>query len=616
MSAACALSVSSLSVRLSRPDGEPRFILRDIGFALDRGETLGIVGESGCGKSTLLAAMLGSIGKGLQIGTGSIRLDGREIVGIDRQQLEHLRGRQIALVPQNAAQTLTPSLTIGRHFEEQLALKTDLPAAARRERAAELVATMRLPDPAAVLARYPHQLSGGQQQRIGIALALAGQPSVLLLDEPTTALDVTTKLAILDLLREIGAQEKLAMIYVSHDIGVIACMSDRIGVVYAGELVEEAQALVLLNSPRHPYAAGLLASVPRMEAQTMPEALPGTPPGPRPASAYCAFSPRCARATGLCRTQWPAQTQLTPEHRLACHHPLEPFGLRPDRPASIATIRQTANGAIQAPDIPLITVESLEIAYRKRSLADFTRGRTPQATVSDVSFTVAPGEVLGLIGESGSGKSTILRSIAGLLAPRHGEMRFAGQVLADNVACRSPDQRGRIQMIYQNPDDSLNPRQSVRQIIQRPLIWFRGLKGAELDAEVKALVDTVRLPARHAERRPGELSGGEKQRVAIARALAARPSLLLCDEITSALDVSVQAAILGLLDELRRETNVAMLFVSHDMAVIRHIADRIVILQAGRICEAGATGTIMAHPSHPYSASLIAAACGYDAYFR
>jgi len=597
------VAVEDLWVTLDRPGGGA--ILGAIGLTLDAGQTLGIVGESGCGKSTLLAALMGDPGRGL-VARGRVRLGGTEVLAAPAETLRRLRGGVVALVPQNAAVTLTPSMTVGGHLEEQLALKTDLGRRARADRAAELVAAVGLQNPAAILARYPHQLSGGQQQRIAIALALAGGPSVLLLDEPTTALDVTTKGAILDLLAGIGARERLTMIYVSHDIGVIRRMSDRVGVMYAGELVEDGPARAVLETPAHPYTRGLLASIPRLDDPFLPRAMPGRPPAlaePRPG---CAFAPRCPSADALCHEVRP-QARPAGAQKVACHRPLAgAVNPRPPRPAAFLPVAPR-------PEAPLLQLDGVEIAWHQTGLADRLRGRRPPPTVSGIDLALAPGEALGLIGESGSGKSTILRAIAGLWPLRAGRMAFDGRPLAPAILARDAAARRHIQMIFQNPEDSLNPRHSLREILARPLAWFHGLTGAARETEVRRLIEAVRLPQSHLDRRPADLSGGERQRVAIARALAARPKLLLCDEITSALDVSVQAAILELLADLRRETGVALLFVSHDLAVVRHLADRLVILCAGRVCESGPTGQVLAHPSHDHTAALLRSAGGWAA---
>ena len=439
---------------------------------------------------------------------------------------------------------------------------------------------MRLPEPAATVNKYPHQLSGGQQQRVTIAMALACDPKLLVLDEPTTGLDVTTQAQILDLLRRLRAELGTAMLYVTHNLGVVAELCDRVGVMYAGELVEDAPAAELFRNPRHPYTRGLIASVPSVVA------------GTRTAAALRGLLQRDELPAG-CRF-----AAVGPGHSVACR--------RSELVGALARVGE--EGAVRGGGRPeseaLLDVRELDVAYlflRARPLAP----RVPLPVVRDVTFDVRPAETFSLVGESGSGKSTIARTIGGLVRPLAGTLTFEGKDIAASVERRDGELRRDIQLVFQNPDASLNPRQRVSQIVGRPLEHFFGLRGAARRERVKALLEDVRLDPSFARRFPHELSGGERQRVAIARALAAQPKLMLCDEVLSALDVSVQASVVDLLRALQAEHGVAYLFISHDLAVVRSLSHRVGVLYGGELCEL--VEEVYSPPFHPYTQELLLA---------
>ena len=454
--------------------------------------------------------------------------------------------------------------------------------------------------------RYPHELSGGQQQRVAVAMALAGEAELLLLDEPTTGLDVTTQAHILELLHDIAEETQTAMVYVSHDLGVISRVSHRVAIMYAGEIVEDGPSIDVMTKPNHPYARGLLGSIPRLKDEHLPAALPGTPPPVGSILTGCAFRERCDFATEICAADDP-ELLLIPngveEHKVRCHHweqVLEQDILRAGH--SVAHYAGTET------DESLLSLNDVSITYfRPRLLDGLFRTKAPPPTVDDITLDVKRGETLALVGESGSGKSTIIRTIAGLKPPKSGQITFDGQDLTAAVEKRDGELRRRIQLIFQNPDASLNPRQTVAEILAMPLRLYFGASPQEVDEKSRAIMRRVRLGEHYLERYPGQLSGGEKQRVAIARAFVADPDLILCDEVTSALDVSVQAAVLDLLYELKNEQDATYVFISHDLAVVKAVADHVAVLYQGRLCEVGPVEAIYQEPHHPYTETLLGA---------
>lgn len=596
------IDISDISIGFTGKSGATLPVLRNIDLAVHPGESVGLVGESGSGKSTLALAAMGYLKRGLRLLGGSVHFKGGDMFGQSRRELELIRGGQLALIPQNSGQSLTPTSRVGAQLNESLRLHSALPEAQHAAKVIELLGQVRLPDPDAIIRRYPHELSGGQQQRIAIAMALAGEPEALLLDEPTTGLDVTTQAHILELLRDIAAERNMAMVYVSHDLGAIARVCDRVVVMYAGETVLEGSTRQVLTSPAHPYARGLLASIPKLADPRLPIALDGRPPPPGEAGVGCAFVDRCTLAQDVCRAVRPDLDPTAIGEKVRCH-------LR-DQVESISQegkgaepVRYTTEGDAA------LTFDDVSITYARPGLLDQLLGRKSDTapTVDDLSITVGQGETLGLVGESGSGKSTILKAVAGLLSPADGTISAAGEPLPHVVESRRPDLLRRIQLIFQNPDDSLNPRQTVAEILEQPLRLYFGLTGNALRDRSADILERVRLGAHYLDRLPSQLSGGEKQRVAIARAFAAEPDIVLCDEVTSALDVSVQAAVLDLLNELKASQGTTYIFVSHDLAVVRALSDRVAVLYQGRLCEIGPSDAVYTLPSHPYTEILLGA---------
>ncbi len=604
------VDIDDLTIGYYNKRGMLIHVLRDVSLRIEPGETLGLVGESGCGKSTLGQAMMGYLRSGSQLLGGRVHFAGQDMFSLTPRQLESVRGRRIALIPQNAGESLTPTMRVGRQIAEALELSAGITGDDAIKRMVEILGQVRLPHPKVMAERYPHELSGGQQQRVVVAMALAGEPDMLVLDEPTTGLDVTTQAHILDLMRDIVAELGTAMMYISHDLGVIARVSDRVAIMYAGEIVEDATAAEIFKSPAHPYTRGLMASIPRLTLAGIPNSLPGQPPIPGTLPG-CSFTPRCPFATDVCTDKVPTldaippTSSLTPHHLVCCHHWEKVIAT--DFSQELRKVFHTI--AHTTRDEPAVDLSDVEITYYRPGLIDRLRGvPEPPATVSDVTLTVQRGETLALVGESGSGKSTIVRTIAGLLPAKSGDIQFEDCDLTVCVDDRQMDLCRHIQLIFQNPDASLNPRHTVAEILDQPLkLYFPRMTRDERRARQIELLERVRLDGRYRLRYPGQMSGGEKQRVAIARAFAADPEVVLCDEVTSALDVSVQAAVLDLLADLQRERNTTYIFIAHDLAVVRAIADRVVVLYQGRLCEVGTVDEIYAPPYHPYTETLLGA---------
>lgn len=581
-------------------------VLHGVSFQINRGEVLGLVGESGCGKSTVGLTLLGYRHSNARIEGGKVMFKEEDLLRLDRHSLDRLRGNRIGFVPQNPTTALNPSMRVSDQIAETLFLHQSLDGEAAIARTRDLFDTVGLPQAGNLVRRFPHQLSGGQQQRVCIALALACDPDLVVLDEPTTGLDVTTQQQIVGLLSSLRARLGMAMLYVTHDLGLLAQIADRIGVMYAGHLVELAETRQLFESPHHPYTQGLIGSVPRVDHSKV-GALPPLrgilrrselPPG-------CPFAPRCDLATERCRKEPQPLLETGTHHVAACWRWQDASA--PRQPRLSGSCRDRRDRVK-----PLLGVQGLSISYgQRRGLWGRLFPGVSVDAVRNITLTVGQGETFALVGESGSGKSTIARAVSGLLAPREGGIVFDGAPLAPHVRHRTPEQRRRIQFVFQNPDASLNPRARIGAILARPLKLFGESSGAA--ARVASVLDDVRLDRAYARRYPDELSGGERQRVAIARALIADPQLLICDEVLSALDVSVQANILDLLGKLRDERNVTMLFISHDLAVVRNFADRVGVLFGGELMSVGPVEQIYAPPHHPYTLSLLEAVPRIDA---
>jgi peptide/nickel transport system ATP-binding protein len=580
-----SLSLADLTVCVDKGAA----IVDGVSLVLPQGEILGLVGESGSGKTTTALALLGYNSPGTKITEGTL-----EIVGIPTRMDDSMRARRgavISYVPQDPGRSLNPSLRIGAAIED--ILRAHKRAGERKEVVKLLIDSVGLASSSEFLKRFPHQLSGGQQQRVTIALALSCEPAVVVLDEPTTGLDVVTQARILDLLRQLRDELKLSIVYVTHDLAVVKHIADRVAVMYAGRIVEEGPIDAVLRQPRHPYTRGLLASIPDHVRPHALEPMPGIAVGVGERPSGCSFAPRCPQRTDRCSAELPPLGQVEAHRLVRCFHWQQ-------TPAVETTSLKALTRKPAAKETPLLRLDGLSVEHRSR--------RQVVIAAADIGFVVQRGTCVALVGESGSGKTTIARAIVGLHPPTSGQILLDGQPLPGSVRHRTIDQRRAIQFVAQNPADALNPRHTIRETISRPAHVLRGMRGESLAAEVDRLLEAVRLPSAVATRFPGELSGGERQRVAIARALAASPELVVCDEITSALDVSVQAAVLKLLNELRESLGLSLLFISHDLGVVATVADETIVLENGIICEQGPTDAVLRTPQHSYTQRLLAAA--------
>jgi len=618
MSRTLLLDIGDLTVDYATPNGPLRAV-NNVSLQVSQGETLALVGESGSGKSTIAAAIVDLLRNEPASITGRMLFNGRDIATASAQERRALNGKHIGIVFQDPFTSLNPSLTIGRQVTEPLIQHLGLSSGEAMQRAVGSLGDVGLPDPSSLVRAYPHQLSGGMQQRVLIATALVCNPALLVLDEPTTALDVTVEAQILDLLDRLRRQRQLGMIYITHNLGVVSRIADRVCVLYAGHVVETGGKSAVLGEPVHPYTKGLLASLPQLavtDRAARLSAIAGQFPDLTKPVQGCVFAARCPFAEQRCRserqeiveaggrllrcwkasavadTPWPG-TKPSGSSRegwaisAAAHEP------RAERLTKIYSVAAPGGG--------------LEWARGWGGLPWLRLRRRPLRAVDDVSLTIGRGEVLGLVGESGSGKTTLGRMMVRLIEPTRGSLAFAGEDAATLTAGNLQRFRKMNQLVFQNPDSSLNPRRSIGDAIARAVEIHSGLSAKARRERVEELLDMVGLPRRYYARYPHQLSGGEKQRAGIARALATEPSFIVCDEPVSALDVSVQATILNLLKDLRDQLGIAYLFISHDLSVVAHVADRIAIMYAGRICEEGPASAVLQPPHHPYTEALLSA---------
>ena len=567
--------------------GTTRDIVDDISFEIAPGEVLGLVGESGSGKTTVGLALLGHARRGVQIAGGSVRLGDVNVLALNDGELAHLRGRLISYVPQDPAAALNPALRIGVQLREILeAHNFGANAEARRERVYEMMREVALPDNNAYLSRYPHELSGGQQQRVGLAIAFACRPRVIVLDEPTTGLDVTTQAHVLGTVRDLATAHGVAALYVSHDLAVVGTLATRVAVMYSGRIVELGPVLDLFRAAAHPYTQRLIFAIPHLTGGRELVGIGGRAPSPGRRPPGCAFAPRCAYAQERCTVSVPELRPIAVGHQVRCVRAEEVRGQALRRGTDSARGDRTLGA-------PILVLSDVTAGYRRRTV------------VHDINIELARQECLALVGESGSGKTTLARSVAGLHGQRGGQITLNGAPLAMSARNRTREHRRMIQYVFQNPYGSLNPRRTIGHIISQPLEIFGRMKGAAADKKVAEMLDRVALTAAYADRFPDQLSGGERQRVAIARALVCEPSVLVCDEVTSALDVSVQAAIVELLASLQRDLGLSMLFVTHNLPLVRSIAQRVAVMSEGGIVELGSVEQILESPVNPYTRRLL-----------
>jgi peptide/nickel transport system ATP-binding protein len=575
-----AVTVDGLRVELSSGAD----IVSEVSFAIRPGRVLGLVGESGSGKTTVGLALLHHVRRGSRMSDGEITIDGRTLTQLSEEQVQRLRGQTVAYIPQDPATALNPALRVGRQLTEMLEAHNDGGGGVERQaRLQETLADVALPAGRRFLRRYPHQLSGGQQQRVAIAMAFICRPRVIICDEPTTALDVTTQAQVLETIRRLCSDHDVAIVYISHDLAVISGLADEVAVMYAGRIVEQGPRNVLFSRPRHPYTRALLAAVPDLAIERPLSGIPGLAPLPGHRPSGCFFAPRCPLATEVCAQRFPPTAEVGPAHQVRCHHHEEVHAPAAD---------PSRSPPAQIGDV-LLRVRDLDAHYGSDQV------------LFDVQATVRRNECVALVGQSGSGKTTLARCIAGLHPHYTGTIALDDHPLAPRARERPRLVLQHVQYIFQNPYASLNPRRTVGQTIARRLKLFGSNPRSGSRARVAECLERVALSPALADRYPDELSGGERQRVAVARALAAEPELLICDEITSALDVSVQAAIVELLQRLRADTGLSMLFITHNLALIRDLADQVIVMAEGRVVETGTTVELLAHPVEEHTARLV-----------
>jgi len=607
------LEVDDLTISYETRYGEVEAV-RGVSFTVKEGETMGLVGESGCGKSTIAFGIVNFLGSNGKITSGSIRFQGEELTGRSASELKQLRGNRIAMVYQDPMQALNPAVRIGDQLMEVLTVHQEISRADAFDKAVAMLKRVNMPDPADVMRRYSHQVSGGQQQRVVIAMAMLNNPALLIMDEPTTALDVTVEAAVLDLLEDLKAEYKTANIFITHNLGVVARVSDRLSVMYAGEMVEQGTIGEIFKDSRHPYTMGLLSCVPKLgqsKSGSYLHPIRGRvpPPAERKMSA-CIFEPRCVFAASQCREKRPSLDRLGDTHFSRCFFAEEISKERFDRELGRKITGQAAGGQ-SSTEGEILQLENLKIYYPQESnsiasLFGMGEKRFVRA-VDDVSIRLAKSRTLGIVGESGCGKSTLVKGIIGLEPVTEGEMEFMGIDIDEEISTRDSRLVKEMQMVFQNPDSTLNPAYSIGKQIARPIRKFKTVPGNKVKDEVIRLLKAVRLGPAYYNRLPRQLSGGEKQRIGIARALASRPDLIICDEPVSALDVSVQAAVINLLLEIQQSFNTAMIFIAHDLSVVRYFSDDVAVMYLGQIVEIGPAQAIYDPPYHPYTEALLSA---------
>jgi peptide/nickel transport system ATP-binding protein len=578
------LRVTGLEVRMGRSGPD---VVSDVSFAVRAGEVLGLVGESGSGKTTVALALLGHARRGLRISAGRVRLDGTDLLALSPRDLRAARGARVSYVPQDPSSALNPTLRVGTQVREVLRVHAGVAgqASSDGDRIAEVMREVSLDPTPEMLRRYPHQLSGGQQQRVALAMAFACRPSLIVLDEPTTGLDVTTQRHVLETVRGLCRSYGVAAVYVSHDLAVVSGLVTDAAVMYAGRLVEIGSAVHLFGQPVHPYTRGLIAAVPSSERAEVLTGIDGQQPRPGRRGGGCSFAARCGYAADTCTTRVPEPVTVA-GRSVRCLRTADIPATRSERPPATA-------GPPAAAVAPVLSVHGLSASY----------GSTP--VLAGISLEVPPRACVAVVGESGSGKTTLARCVAGLHSNWTGEVSFQDTPLAHGARQRDQDVLRRVQYIFQSPYTSLNPRKTVGQIIDQQLQQLTGLSRRDRSQRAAAVLGDVSLAADVLSSYPDQLSGGERQRVAIARALAVEPELLICDEVTSALDVSVQAVIVELLREIQAQRHLALVFITHNLALVRSIAQSAVVLRQGAVAESGPVERVLEHPSDPYTQRLM-----------
>ncbi len=583
--------------------------VRDVSFEIMRGEAHSIVGESGCGKSTVAFGIVNFLGRNGRIVHGRILFQGQDLVGRPQEELRKIRGDRIAMVYQDPMQALNPSMRLGEQMTEVLMVHRSLDRRHAERRCVEMLERVYMPDPANIMRRFPHQISGGQQQRVVIAMALLNDPALLIMDEPTTALDVTVEAAVLDLIADLQRDFDTAIMYISHNLGVVARVSSRVAVMYAGEIVERALVQDVFLQPYHPYTQGLMRCVPRLGMDKRSSYLypiRGRVPSPALLPPGCVFEPRCDYVRERCGWEKPELREIATGRWARCHF-AEEIAQQEWQPPEDLLAELASPARIERASAPILEVRHARTYYEAPAKKLLSREKVYVKAVDDVSLTIYKGETMGIVGESGCGKSTLVKTIIGMEKATDGDYEFLGLDISEPVSKRDLSIIQELQMVFQNPDSTLNPSFTIGSQIARPLIRFKAVPADEVRQEVIRLLRMMRLGERYYDRLPRQLSGGEKQRVGIARAIAAQPELVLCDEPVSALDVSVQAAVLNLLMEIQAELDSTMIFIAHDLSVVRFLCDHIAVMYLGQIAEIGPAEAIYAPPYHPYTEALLSA---------
>ncbi len=586
--------------------------IRDINLTIGVGQIYGLVGESGSGKTTLAMSILNYLGENGKILKGSVYFDGEAIGGLPKEVMRSYWGKKIALVPQNPLSSLNPTLQVGEQVEEVLRLHLKMSNAEARKRVIELFERVRLAEPERVARSYPYQISGGMQQRVMIAMALAASPRLLILDEPTTSLDVTTQASILDLIKELIQGQEMAVLYVTHNLGVVVELCHRVAVLYAGELVEDAPLESLFSQPLHPYTYGLLKSVPKLGQNKKEQALsaiPGQIPALTQRGEGCIFQSRCPIALEIC-SERPPLVNINQEHSTRCHRWREIAHHQVDLDELYeAELEEMVTVPVpKAKEAAALDAQGIVVEFETQSsfLESLSRRKSRKVkAVKDVSIRIEAGDTLGLVGESGSGKTSLARAISGLNEPQAGSIRIYGLSASPKLSRRNREVLRRLQMVFQNPEEALNPFMTVGESLRRQLFVLQGIRGEQAQRVTEEMVRAVQLPVDVLNRRPNQLSGGEKQRIAIARAFITNPDIVIADEPVSSLDVSVQAAILNLINRLQGSFNNGLLFISHDLAVVGYLADQIAVIYLGALMQLCRAADLFQPPYHPYTEALL-----------
>jgi peptide/nickel transport system ATP-binding protein len=601
------LEVQDLSITYTTEESKLP-VLRNVNLKIEEGQVYGLVGESGSGKTTLGLAIMGYLPPEGRLTGGRIQLASKDLLSLSKSEMRDIWGKQIAFVPQDPYSSLNPSMRAGEQLAEVFHAHGKLSKETTAQKAIEWLGRVRLPDPAQIARKYPHELSGGQKQRIMVAMALCNHPQFLVLDEPTTSLDATTEAVILDLLQDLIEAESTSALFITHNLGIIANLTDRVAVLYAGELVEDAPTKTIYRQPLHPYTRGLLNSIPKLGMHKDKGPLPGMAgqtPSLTELPTGCIFAPRCSFAVDICYQERPPLEHPGSGRAIRCHRWYEILTEEMSTPSSdeLTSLSQIKNGE------PVLQLTGLEVGYRiSRPGIGSLLGKNDQFKAVDrVSLEISAGRTLGVVGESGSGKTSLALGIMGLVDTVEGDIRLLNLQLPPHLDQRDKGTLGNLQMVFQSLDEAFSPHLTVGEILTRPLRNLLGMDKASAQQRAAELLDMVRLPREYLHRYPRQLSGGEKQRIAIAQAFSTNPNLLIADEPVSALDVSIQANILNLLKDLQAEHRTASLLISHDIAVVTYLADDVAVMYLGQVMEFSSTDQLLAPPFHPYTEALLSA---------